>query len=228
MRRSAIGYVMTRYGLSLFVLLLVFCFSTQAQSSPRMDALIKEATGIVLEKQTSPKPIPQSIISKAKGIAIIEITKGGFGLSGQHGEGVLIAKTKNGWSAPSAFYTSGGGIGLQVGVEVRQLIYILNTADAVNAFAQKGKFKLNAIANATAGPDSVTEEASTINQKDIYVYATTDGAFAGAAIGSDRLGTAININKEAYGDMVTTGDILNGKITSPPAAKQLYDALKLR
>ncbi|MEM6884863.1 MAG: lipid-binding SYLF domain-containing protein [Verrucomicrobiota bacterium] len=192
-----------------------------------MDALIKEAVGIVLDKQTSPKPIPQSVINNAKGIAIIEITKGGLGLSGQHGEGVLIAKTKDGWSAPSAFYTSGGGVGLQVGVEVRRLIYILNTPEAVNAFAQKGKFKLNAIANATAGPDTLTEEASTINKQDIYVYATTDGAFAGAAVGSDRLGTAININKKAYGESVTTGDILNGKIASPPAAQELYDALKL-
>jgi len=199
-----------------------------AQSSAKMDALIKEATGIVLDKQTSPKPIPQSVINQAKGIAIIEITKGGFGLSGQHGEGVLIAKNKKDWSAPSAFYTSGGGVGFQVGVEVRRLIYILNNADAVNAFAQNGKFKLNAIANATAGPDTLTEEASTINKQDIYVYATTDGAFAGAAIGSDRLGTAININKKAYGESTTTGDILNGKIKAPAATAKLYEALKLK
>lgn len=192
-----------------------------------MDALIKEAAEIVREKQSSPKPIPQSVINQAKGIAIIEITKGGLGVSGQHGEGVLIAKTSSGWSAPSAFYTSGGGIGFQVGVEVRRLVYILNNADAVNAFAQKGKFKLNAIANATAGPDTVTEEASTINTQDIYVYATTDGAFAGAAVGSDRLGTAININKKAYGEKVTTGDILNGKVAQPAAASELYQALKL-
>ncbi|MEM1158834.1 MAG: lipid-binding SYLF domain-containing protein [Verrucomicrobiota bacterium] len=217
---------MIRIRIILPSLLLLLSPGIQAESSPRMDALIREAAGIVLEKQTSPKPIPQTVIHRAKGIAIIEITKGGFGLSGQHGEGVLIAKTSNGWSAPSAFYTSGGGLGLQVGVEVRQLIYILNTSEAVNAFAQKGKFKLNAIANATAGPDSVTEEASTINQQDIYVYATTDGAFAGAAVGSDRLGTAININKEAYGASVTTGDILNGKIPPPATAAELYQALK--
>jgi len=198
-----------------------------AQSSPKMDALISEATSIVREKQSSAKTVPQSIINLAKGIAIIEITKGGFGVSGQHGEGVLIAKTSNGWSAPSAFYTSGGGVGFQVGVEVRRLIYILNNADAVNAFAQKGKFKLNAIANATAGPDTVTEEASTINRQDIYVYATTDGAFAGAAIGSDRLGTAIKTNQDAYGADVTTGEILNGKVSAPAAASKLYQALKL-
>ena len=217
---------MIRPGLLLFALSLLLHPTVQAQSSPRMDALIKEAVSIIMDKQTSPKPIPESVIERAKGIAIIEITKGGFGLSGQHGEGVLIAKTSNGWSAPSAFYTSGGGVGLQVGVEVRRLIYILNTPAAVNAFAQKGKFKLNAIANATAGPDTLTEEASTINQQDIYVYATTDGAFAGAAVGSDRLGTAININKEAYGDSVTTADILNGKVPSPPAASELYRALQ--
>ncbi len=214
----------------LFTLALVSVFQihSYAQSSPEMDERIADAINIIREKQSSPKPVPQAVINEAKGIAIIEITKGGLGLSGQHGEGVLIAKTKSGWSAPSAFYTSGGGIGLQVGVEVRRLIYILNTADAVNAFAQKGKFKLNAIANATAGPDTLTEEASTINKQDIYVYATTDGAFAGAAVGSDRLGTDLKVNQKTYGPKVTTGDILNGKVSRPAAAAELYQVLKLQ
>jgi lipid-binding SYLF domain-containing protein len=193
-----------------------------------MEERIRDAISIVREKQGSLKPVPQAVINEAKGIAIIEITKGGFGISGQHGEGILIAKTKSGWSAPCAFDSSGGGIGLQVGVEVRKLIYILNNDDAVNAFAQNGKFKLNAIANATAGPDTVTEEASTINKHSIYVYTLTEGAFAGAAVGGDVMGTNLKVNRKTYGDSVGTADILNGKVSRPASIQELYQALKLK
>jgi len=199
-------------------------FTELTRAAPMQDR-VREAVGIVREKQNSSSPIPRRILDNAKGVAVIEITKGGFGVSGQHGEGILIAKTKDGWSAPSAFNASGGGIGLQVGVEVRRLIYILNNADALNAFAQNDKFRLNAIANATAGPDSVTEEASTINQHNIFVYSITDGAFAGAAIGGDVMGTDLVDNRDAYGGEVSTGDILNGKVPTPAYAQALYDAL---
>lgn len=193
-----------------------------------MNERIREAIAIVREKQASDSPIPQSIINKAKGIAIIEITKGGFGLSGQHGEGVLIAKTKDGWSSPSAFNASGGGIGLQVGVEVRKLVFILNNADAVNAFAQNDKFKLNAIATATAGPDNLTEEASTINKHNIYVYSLTEGAFAGAAVGGEVMGTSLKVNRATYGDKISTSDILNGKVPPFAPAAELYKSLGLK
>jgi len=217
---------MTRY--SIFVLAFILILqSLSAQTSKEMDERLVNAISVIREKQASPKPIPQSVINAAKGIAIIKITKGGLGLSGQHGEGVLIAKTSSGWSAPCAFYSSGGGIGFQIGVEVRKLVYILNNADAVNAFAQNGKFKLNAIANATAGPDAVAEEASTINNHNIYVYTITDGAFAGAAIGGDLLGTDLKVNRKTYGNEVNTSDILNGKIPQPTTAAELYQALKL-
>ncbi|MEM6821248.1 MAG: YSC84-related protein [Verrucomicrobiota bacterium] len=209
----------------LLILAVVSALGNTLKASPEMNERLRDVIAIVEEKQNSSAPVPRKIIEGAKGIAIIEITKGGFGISGQHGKGVLIAKAKDGWSAPSAFDASGGGLGLQVGVEVRKLIYILNNADAVNAFAQDDKFKLNAIANATAGPDNVTEEASTINKHDIYVYSMTEGAFAGAAIGGEMMSTNLKVNRKTYGSSVSTSDILNGKITRPENAKRLYTAL---
>lgn len=213
--------------MTLLATLFVGGFSQAHGESPEMKARVNEAVLIVKEKQGSDTPIPRSVINNARGIAIIEITKGGFGLSGQHGEGVLIARTASGWSAPSAFNASGGGIGFQVGVEVRKLIFILNNADAVNAFARNEKFKFNAIAQATAGPDTVTEEASTINQHSIYVYSLTDGAFAGAAIGAELIGTNLKVNRATYGDTVSTADIINGKVSRPAYAAPLYSALGL-
>ncbi len=192
-----------------------------------MKSRVRDAVNIVQLKQSSGTPIPQSVINKARGIAIIEITKGGFGLSGQHGEGVLITKTPDGWSAPSAFDSSGGGIGFQIGVEIRKLVFILNNADAVNAFAKNEKFKMNAVANATAGSDNVTEEASTINQHSVYVYTVTGGAFAGAAIGGEMMGTNLKVNRLTYGETINTSDIINGKVPKPTYAAALYQALKL-
>ena len=46
--------------------------------------------------------IPASVISNAKGVAILTVIKAGFLFSGRAGSGIVIAKLEDGsWSAPS-------------------------------------------------------------------------------------------------------------------------------
>ena len=40
------------------------------------------------------------------------VIKAGFGFSGRGGKGVVVARLRNGWSAPSAIGTGGAGFGL--------------------------------------------------------------------------------------------------------------------
>lgn len=200
---------------------------TPSRPSDYINDRIQEAIAIATEKQTSQKKIPQEVLQKAAGIAIIEITRGGFGVAGQHGSGVLIVRNGNTWSAPCAFSASGGSVGFQIGLEVKKLIYVLNNKSAVEAFTQDEKVKLSAVANATAGPDHVAEDANTMAKYDVYVYTLTDGAFAGAAVGGEVVGIDKKANQRTYGDGTSTTDIITGKAKAPALSKKLYQALGL-
>ncbi len=51
--------------------------------------------------------------------------------SGRGGPGVIVARTRRGWSGPSSIGTGGVGFGFQIGAEETEFIYFLNTCEAV-------------------------------------------------------------------------------------------------
>ncbi len=186
---------------------------------------INEAVGILSTKQNSNTPIPREILAKARAVAIIEITRGGIGIGGSHGDGILLARTQKGWSAPLAFGQGGGSVGAQLGFESKKYIYVLMSDAALEQFTGDEKFKFDAKATATAGPDHVTEEA--IPQGELFVYTTkSDGAFAGATIGGQVVSVNYEVNRKAYGQGVTTAEILSGKVTAPKGTDKLHQLLK--
>jgi SH3 domain-containing YSC84-like protein 1 len=72
--------------------------------------IIKKFTKNELSKNESlSKVIPPGIIRNAKGICIMTVVKAGFLFSGRAGTGLVVARTANGWSAPSAIGTAGMG-----------------------------------------------------------------------------------------------------------------------
>lgn len=73
--------------------------------------------------------------ARGKGPAILTVTKGGFIFTGRGGTGIVVARTEKGWSGPSAIGTGGIGFGFQAGVQVSELVIVLNTPEAVNAFS---------------------------------------------------------------------------------------------
>jgi len=82
------------------------------------------------------KSIPRAVLRDAKGLAIITVLKAGFIFSGRGGSGIVVARTRKGWSGPSAIGTGGAGFGLQIGAEVSEFVIVLNTNEAVMAFSQ--------------------------------------------------------------------------------------------
>lgn len=85
--------------------------------------------------------IPSHLLHSCKGVAVISIIKAGFIWTGRAGSGIVIAKLQDGsgrWSAPSAIGTAGVGVGLQIGAQITDCVFLLNTADAVKAFSKGG------------------------------------------------------------------------------------------
>jgi lipid-binding SYLF domain-containing protein len=89
-------------------------------------------------QKISEQAIPTAVLRDARGLAILTVTKAGFIVSGRGGKGIVIARTANGWSDPSAIGTGGVGFGFQAGAQVSEVVIVLNTPAAVEVFSQGG------------------------------------------------------------------------------------------
>jgi lipid-binding SYLF domain-containing protein len=114
---------------------------------------------------------------------ILRVLKGGFGVSGKLGEGVVIARLPSGgWSGPSAIATGGGGFGFQIGGQVTEFVLILNTRAAVDAFAHGGNIQFGGALSIAAGPIGRTAEAGVLPVAAVYTYSRSQGLFAVASL----------------------------------------------
>ncbi|KAI8618521.1 hypothetical protein BC830DRAFT_1108426 [Chytriomyces sp. MP71] len=173
--------------------------------------------------------IPASIVAQAKGIAIMHIVKAGMLLSARGGNGVVIARLPDGsWSAPSAIHSSGLGIGHQLGVEVTDVVLVLNTTDAVEAFSKGHNFSVGGNLSFAVGPlGREAEIAGTVKSfAPIFSYSHSKGLFAGMSVEMSSISERGAVNATVYGPGVTAPQILSGAVPRPAAALALYAALE--
>jgi lipid-binding SYLF domain-containing protein len=81
--------------------------------------------------------VPRAVLRNARGLAIMRVVKVGFVFSGKGGDGVVIARTGNGWSGPSFIGTGGAGWGLQIGAQVTDFVFVLNKRRLASLFARR-------------------------------------------------------------------------------------------
>jgi lipid-binding SYLF domain-containing protein len=187
---------------------------------------VDQAATIIERFQAVPeKAIPQAVLRDARGLGIMTVIKAGFGFSGRGGSGVVVARTKNGWSGPSAIGTGGVGFGLQIGAEVTEFVFILNTDAAVQAFSRDVNVTLGGDISVAAGPIGRNAEAGVMPVAAIYTYSRSQGLFAGVSLEGTVIGTRNDANAEYYGRRATPEEILSGKVPPPPGATRLVQVL---
>jgi len=175
--------------------------------------------------------IPEALLSKAYGIAIIpKVIKAAWIVGGRYGKGVLLVRTESGrWSLPCFVRIAGGSVGWQIGVQSADIILVFKRRKSIDSIAE-GKITLGADAGVAAGPVGRRAEASTDIEleAEIYSYSKSRGLFAGVSIE----GAAIQIDEEANakfydGDLLNARDILFGKerIKAPDVAEKLRKIL---
>jgi lipid-binding SYLF domain-containing protein len=188
---------------------------------------VDQATTIIERFKDMPEQaIPEHVMKEAKGLAILTAVKAGFIFSGEGGKGIVIARTAHGWSGPSAIGTGSAGFGFQAGVQVSEFVLVLNTDEAVKAFAHGANIKIGGDISAAAGPVGRAAGAGVMPVAAIYTYSRNQGLFAGVSIDGTVIVTRNDTNTEYYGRKVTPKDILNGKVEPPAGAKKLIAALE--
>ena len=198
-------------------------------SAESLDKLIPQATEI-FGRFKREEILNMELVKEAKGIVIINITGFAIGIGGSGGDGILMARTEDGWSGPVAITTDGGTMGIDVGGTDNDVVILLMNNGAVSRWASGDHFGSSS-AQAVMGPKGGAAVDATMKDRDFNVYIWNKGAKLGVNWG----GFDVNINEEAnanYYDkpLVSAKDILNGA-AKVPAAKQdpvarLYDLLK--
>lgn len=188
-----------------------------------MQDQVDQAADVVAKFRDMPeKGIPDAVMKNAKGLAILTVLKAGFIFSGQGGWGVVVArKEKGGWSGPSAIGTGGAGFGFQIGAQVTEFVLVLNTPEAVNAFAHGANVAIGADLSAAAGPVGRDMGAAVMPLAAIYTYSRTQGLFAGVSLNGTVVAARNDANEEYYGRAVTPEQILSGAVPPPAGAAKL-------
>jgi SH3 domain-containing YSC84-like protein 1 len=210
---------------SIGAILLAACLATAAAHATMQDD-VNQAVSILERFQEIPESaIPDVIMRDAKGLAIITVTKGGFVFTGRGGTGIVVARTDKGWSGPSAIGAGGMGFGFQAGGQVSELVIVLNTPDAVVAFAKGGNFTFGGALSLATGPVGRDLEGSMALGAVMYTYSRSQGLFAGVSLEGTVIGTRDEANAEFYGKPVQARDILSGSIEPPAGAQKLLKFL---
>lgn len=212
---------------------LLFLFTTcLCVHGANLEERIYNATQIFEKQQGSSNPIPLEVLQNCRGVAICSVLKGGIGIGGQGGEGIVIVHhlTAGGtrvWLAPSAFNITGMSVGAQLGFSTTKYIIVLNTENAIGQFVQSGKVKWDATAAGTAGDDTVVEGESTreLEKHAVLVYRDSGGLFGGATLGGSSIDVKNEINQAFYGPHIYIRDILEGTVKPPRPADRLYELL---
>lgn len=178
--------------------------------------------------------IPAKLLEDAKGVAIMTIAKGGFGVAGvEFGTGLVVARLGDNqqWSAPCAIGMFGMSWGALVGAQVSDHVFLLMTDAAVELmFAKNGNVQLGADIGVAVGPLGRALEAdfgaAPGAVAPIYTYSLSKGLYAGISLDGKVIVKRDRVNEKFYGREVTGAQILTGEIPSPPAARPLYDALQ--
>jgi Las17-binding protein actin regulator len=108
---------------------------------------------------------------------IPKLTKAGFIIGGEHGNGVVSCRLASGWSAPAFIVMTGGSVGLQAGGEHQEIVLLMH--DQGKQELTNGHWDLGAEAVA-AGPtgDSAGVGQSTGWKAPVLSYSHSSGAYA--------------------------------------------------
>src|ERR1019366_1871254 len=204
------------------LLLLGLAIPALAIDKADVDKRIRTLTVKLDEMQAKPdKRVPAEILRNAKGIVLLDLTKGGFIFGYKGGGGLAMVKDKKSgrWSPPSFLSSNEGSFGLQIGGQQSFTVILLMNTNATYALVNSTS-NFGGEASGTAGNASGKAEGTATDDplQAILVYRDVTGFYGGATIKGGALSPDIDANIAYYGQSLTPSDILFGKKGKPTEA----------
>lgn len=164
---------------------------------------------------------------RALGFLIVpRAVRASFFLGGSGGRAVLVARSDAGkWSGPS-FYTVGtASAGLQVGVDVSEIVVLVMTKRGMDSLLSSSA-RTGIDASVALGPLGVGTGTAPRPDTDFIYYSRSKGLYAGISLASAMIRLDDDWNQAYYGQVVTSVDIVVRGSLANPGARRLLETVE--
>jgi len=188
---------------------------------------VETCEAILREFQADPTlSIPAEILRQARGLVVVNQVKGGLVLGIQYGYGVVLARRADGtWSIPVLIKAGEASLGLQLGGQRAETIYII-TDDATVRRLFDGRMNIGVDARAISGPR--TYEKEKVNREilttPVLVYNRNHGYYAGATVKTGWIDRNDSANWTLYSTPYVLPELLYADFVRPiPEVRPLME-----
>lgn len=175
-------YLQRSFHLLLVSVAMVFGTAAHADSKAEMDRNARTTLQELIKTNPDAKKISEKAIAA---LVFPTVTKAGFMVGGQYGEGVLFREGR-----PVAYYnTAGGSFGLQAGAQQFGYVLFFMKSTALNALDSTDGFEVGVGPSVVMVDQGVAKSTTTITaQDDIYAFITGQkGLMAGIGIQGNKI-----------------------------------------
>jgi len=200
-----------KFGLGTAVLGGLATRSNVAHAGEEQNDLVRRANVTLQDARSDPQfGNANDLFQKARAVMVVpQLVKGGFFVGGEGGNAILLARHGGAWSNP-AFYTIGSvSFGLQIGLEVAEVVLFVMSDRALKAWMQD-EVKLGAQAGLTVLVigSNASAAATTHGDVDVIAWAKSKGAYAGITLEGSLIKPRNEWNAAYYGRPMTPGEVL--------------------
>ncbi len=216
---------MFRYLLPVLLVLMPFVAHAQTEQQ----TLVDRATLAVQEMLVDPDASEaRDLMTKSKGVMVCpRLFKAGFIFGGQGGNCVMVGRgSGGGWSSPAFYGMGAGSIGLQLGIQDSEVLFIVLTDKGLQALLDS-QFKLGAdasVAVATLG-GGVQGATTAALRADIVAFSKSRGLFAGLSLEGSMISQRSDWNASYYGRPVGAQALVINNEGQNPGAEPLKEML---
>jgi lipid-binding SYLF domain-containing protein len=208
-------------------------FASDHGGAKKEEERIANSNTVMTEILNVPDNVPRDLLDKARCVVVMpSVLKAAFVVGGDYGRGTMVCRTgkdfSGRWGAPAMYALEGGSIGLQIGGEATDFVFLIMNDRGANSLLHS-KVKLGADASIAAGPVGRTTAADTdaYLRSEILSYSRARGVFVGVSLEGSTLRPDDKANRDLYGRSVTAAQIVReSEVRAPSIANSLIAQLE--
>ncbi len=198
-------------------LVLTGCSSTPHEMRVDGRSLVTDAAGTVGVMKASGGANAAHLLETARAVLIFpDLLKGGVGIGGSRGQGVLLARGAQGWSYPAFYETSSVSLGLQLGAEESAVVMLVMSQRAEDNLMRNNNFTLKATGGLSL-VDFNTATQAQLEGADVVVWSKSKGAYGGLTLSGSDVSQRLDLDQSYYGQPVNAAQIAQGGVRNPQA-----------